>query len=104
MQLYVIDWLFQNGEDQFFATNQFCEFLKEGKLNDHIEGLEIKFIAHTPQNGSGIIICEAQNVQILSRILKMWRDNFSICFNIKPALTSDEILAIQSSKDYWEKD
>ena len=101
MQLYVIDWSFQNSEDQLFATNQFCDFVKEDKLNQFYEGLELKFIAHTPQNGSGVIICKAQSAATLLNILSMWRENFSITFNIKPALTSEELLKLQSSKDNW---
>ena len=104
MQLYVIDWSFQNGEDQLFATNEFCEFLKEDKLNQFIEGFELKFIAHTPQDGSGIIICKAKNAALLYEILNMWRENFSIVFNIKPALTNEELLTLQSSKNFWKKD
>ena len=56
MQLYVIDWSFQNAEDQLFATNEFCEFLKEDKLNQFIEGFEFSFIAHTSQDLSLIHI------------------------------------------------
>ena len=52
MQLYVIDWSFENAEDQLFATNEFCEHIKEGKLEEYVEGFELIFIAHTPQNGS----------------------------------------------------
>ena len=104
MQLYVIDWSFQNAEDQLFATNEFCEFLKEDKLNQFIEGFELKFIAHTPQDGSGIIICKAKNSALLYEILNMWRENFSIVFNIKPALTNEELLTLQSSKNFWKKD
>ena len=104
MQLFVIDWSFQDAEDQLFATNQFCEFLKENKLNQYIEGFELMFIAHTPQNGSGVIICKAQTSNTIFKILNMWRENFSIIFNIKPALTSEELLLINSSKDYYEKD
>ena len=103
MQLYVIDWSFQNAEDQLFATNEFCEFLKEDKLNQFIEGFELKFIAHTPQDGSGIIICNVKNAALLYEILNMWRENFSIVFNIKPALTNEELLTIQSSKNFWKK-
>ena len=99
MQLFIIDWSFQNAEDQLFATNEFCEFLKDNKLNQHIEGFELIFIAHTPQNGSGIIICKAQTSTTLFRILNMWRENFSILFNIKPALTSEELLSLELSKD-----
>ena len=104
MQLYVIDWSFQNAEDQLFATNEFCNFLKEDKLNQYIEGFELKNIAHTPQNGSGVIICTAQNTSTIFNILNMWRENFSISFNIKPALSSEELLNLKSSKDYWAKD
>ena len=100
MQLYLINWSFQNSEDQLFATNQFCEFLKGDKLNQFIEGLEIKFIAHTPQNGSGVIICKAESVTIILNILSKWRENYSITFNIKPALTNEELLNLQSSKDH----
>ena len=100
MQLYVIDWSFQNAEDQLFATNEFCNFLKEGKLNQIVEGFELKYIAHTPQNGTGVIICESQNTNTVFEILNMWRENFSISFNIKPALTSEDLLTLQSSKDY----
>ena len=38
MQLYVINWSFQNSEDQLFATKEFCEFVKENKLTQIIEG------------------------------------------------------------------
>ena len=103
MQLYVINWSFQNAEDQLFATNEFCEFLKRDKLNNLIEGFELNFLAHTPQDGSGVIICRAQNAYSIFKILNMWRENFSISFNIKPALTSEELLELKSSKDFWEK-
>ncbi len=99
MQLFVIDWSFENAEDELFATNEFCEFLKENKLNQHIEGFELIFIAHLPQNGSGVIICNAQNSTIIFNILNRWRESFSISFNIKPALTSEQLLSLKSSND-----
>ena len=103
MQLFVIDWSFQNAEDQLFATKEFCEFLNRGKINQFIDGFELNFIAHTPQDGSGVIICKVQNTNTLYDVLSMWRENFSISFNIKPALTSEELLKLESTKDYWEK-
>ena len=36
MQLFVIDWSFDNNEDQLFATNEFCQCLNEGNLNKTI--------------------------------------------------------------------
>ena len=101
MQLYVIDWSFENAEDQLFATNEFCEHLKKNKLDQYIEGLEIKFIAHTPQNGTGIIICMAQNLFIIYNLLDMWRKNYSIKFDVKPALTNEEIMELNEMKDPW---
>ena len=100
MQLFVINWSFQNAEDQLFATNEFCEFLKNEKLEKYIEGFELKFIAHTPQDGAGVIICKAQKTATLFNILNTWRDNFNISFNIKPALTNEDLLSLHYSKDY----
>ena len=96
MQLYVIDWSFQNAEDQLFATNEFCKILKEDKINQYVEGFELNFIAHTPQDGSGVIICKAQSAATLYKIINIWRENFSISFNIKPALTNEELLTLKS--------
>ena len=103
MQLYIIDWSFQVAEDQLFATNEFCKYLKEGKINEEIEGFELKFMAHTPQNGSGVIICEAKNMYLLFKIFKMWRENFSISFNFKPALTNEQLLRSHEEKSLWAK-
>ena len=102
MQLYVIDWSFQNAEDQLFATNEFCEYLKQNKFNNFYERFELIFIAHTPQNGSGTIICKAINAKSVYEPLKMWRESYSIEFNIRPALTNEELIEMHSSKDYWE--
>ena len=104
MQLFLINWSFENSEDQLFATNEFCEFFKENKLDQNIEGFELIHIAHTPQEGSGVIICKAEKTATLFNILNTWRKNFSIVFNIKPALTSDELVALQSSNYFQEED
>ena len=101
MQLYVIDWSFENAEDQLFATNEFCEHFEKGKLNESIEGFELKFIAHTPQNGSGTIICEAQNAILVFNLLKMWRESYNVSFNVKPALSNEELIKLKTSKDHW---
>ena len=103
MQLYVIDWSFQNNEDQLFATNEFCQYLNEGKLNQSIGGFELKCIAHTPQNGSGVIICKVSDVSTLFRIFKMWRKNFNISFNFKPALTNEELASSHIENCFWAK-
>ena len=103
MQLYIINWSFQNNEDQLFATNEFCQYLKDGKLNERIDGFELECIAHTPQNGSGTIICKAAEVSILFGIFNMWRKNFNISFNFKPALTNDELASSHYEDSFWSK-
>ena len=97
MQLYVIDWSFQNAEDQLFATKEFCENIKKGFFNEFSDGIELKFIAHTPQNGTGTIICKAQNATLIFNLLKIWRDNYSIAFNIKPALSNEDLIELNGS-------
>ena len=104
MQLYVIEWSFQNNEDQFFATNEFCQYLSEGKLNESIEGFELENIAHTPQNGSGVIICKAADASTMFRIFNIWRKNFNVSFNFKPALTNEELAASHTESSFWAKD
>ena len=103
MQLYVIYWSFQNNEDQLFATNEFCQYLNEGKLNESIDGFELESIAHTPQDGSGVIICKAADMNKLMRIFNMWRKNFNISFNFKPALTNEELASSHIENCFWAK-
>ena len=104
MQLYVIDWSYENSEDQIFATNAFCEYLKEGRIYKSFEGFELIFCAHTPQDGSGVMICKAQSASILFQIFNNWRENFSISFNFKPALTSEELFEARSKDTLWTKE
>ena len=104
MQLFVIDWSFENSEDQLFATNEFCQYLNQGNINKTIEGFELKFIAHSPQDKSGIIICRASNTLVLFKLVRFWRENFNITFNFKPALTNDELFSSHNEKDIWSKD
>ena len=91
MHLYVIDWSFQNNEDQLFATNEFSQYFNERKLNESIDGFELLFIAHTAQNHLGVILCKVANVSILFKNFNMWRKNFNFSFNFKPALTNEEL-------------
>ena len=104
MQLFVIDWSFQNNEDQLFATNEFCQYLSKGNSNETIDGFDLKFIAHTPQNKSGVIICQVHNISVLFKILKFWRESFNISFNFRPALTNEELLSSHNEKDFWSKE
>ena len=97
MQLYVINWSFQNAEDQLFATNEFCEKFKKGELFEFVDNFELITVAHIPQNGSGTIICKAHNSKSILNMLKAWRENYSISFNINPALSNEEFIETYSS-------
>ena len=99
MQLFIIDWSFESAEDQLFATKEFCEYFNTGKLNTNVDGFNLIFMAHTPQDGSGTIICKAQNISIVISLLKAWRDSYSIAFSIKPALSNEEFVEIQKSTE-----
>ena len=47
-------------------------------------------IAHTPQNASGVKIYKEVDVSTLFKIFNMWKKNFNISLNFKPALTNEE--------------
>ena len=99
MQLYVINWSFQSAEDQLFATKEFCEYFENGKLNEFIEGFELNYIAHTPQDGTGTIICRATSISVALNLINPWRESYGISFNVKPALTNEELFVMKSSRD-----
>ena len=78
--------------------------MNEGKLNKSIEGFQLEYIAHTPQNGSGVIICKAKDASTMFKIFNMWRKNFNISFNFKPALTNEELAFSHNENCFWSKD
>ena len=94
---------FHNSEDQLFTTNEFCTYLREKKINERFEDFELKYIAHTPKDGNGVIICEAQNNSTLMRIFKIWRECFIITFNFKSALINEELPASHSENGFWSR-
>ena len=105
MQLFVISWTFTNSEDQIYASEEFCNFLTQGKLNHNPEGFELLYAAHMPQDGTGIVICKAQSSEILYKIFNMWRDSYGILFEYKPALTNEDFLKVfKDEKNFWDQD
>ena len=94
MQIYIVSWSFSNSEDQLFATKAFCNSLNEKKINNDCYGFELINCYHIPHDGTGIIICQAENLKNLYKIFKPWRENYNLTFNFKPALTNDELLEI----------
>ena len=72
------------------------------KINNSPQDFELIFIAHSPQNGSGTNICKAKNKRSIFTPLEMWRESYSIDFNIKPAITNEELVELHSAKSYQE--
>ena len=49
----------------YLPQMNFVLILNYGKINKKIEDFELKYIANNPQDGTGVIICEAQNSSTL---------------------------------------
>ena len=55
-----------------------------------------------PQDGTGIIICGAENAALLFKVFNNWRVNFGITFEYKPALTNEELLQATKETNFWD--
>ncbi len=102
MQLFSVQWSFSSAEDQIYATREFCEHLINGKVYENLEGFELVSCAHMPQDGTGIIICRAENAALLFKVFNNWRVNFGITFEYKPALTNEELLQATKETNFWD--
>ena len=101
MQLFVIYWSISTGEDQLFATKEFCRYLNEGKIDQQVDGIELISIYHIPLEGAGVIICNAISSKALYKIFNMWRTNFNITFTAKPALSNKDLLDSVNEDTFW---
>ncbi len=99
MQLYVVTWTFNSSEDQIFADNSLVEYYENEKDKNIIDGYERIAWLHTPQDGTGIIICKALNASILYKVFNPWREKHSMNWEFKPALTTEELVDLIKSKD-----
>ena len=94
MQLYVITWRFESSEDQIYAEDAFKDYIQNGKADEPREGYERLFWVHTPQDGTGVIICRAANSSVLYRVFSPWRRKFGMVWDYKPALTTEELIQL----------
>ena len=69
MQLYIVTWKFESSEDQNYSSEAFVDYVESGKSEDLIDGYERIAWAHTPQDGTGVIIVKLQVHQFYSRFL-----------------------------------
>ena len=65
--------------------------MSEGILNQIIKRFELEYTTNILHKGSGVIICKTKDASTMFKIFSMWRKNFNISFNFKPALTNEEL-------------
>ena len=98
MQLYVVTWKFQSSEDQLYSSEAFVAYVESGKAQNPIEGYERIAWAHTPQDGTGVIICRASSASILFKVFGSWRDKYGMTWEYKPALSTEEFVTLIKEK------
>ncbi len=94
MQLYVVSWQFESSEDQTFASEALLEYFESGKSEDTPMGYECMTWIHMPQDGTGIVICKAENASILFKVFGPWREKFGMIWSYKPGLSTEEFLGL----------
>ena len=98
MQLYVVTWRFESSEDQLYSSEALVDYVESGKSDNLIEGYERIAWAHTPQDGTGVIICRASSASILFKVFSSWRDKYGMTWDYKPALITEEFISLIKEK------
>tara|TARA_Y100001968_G_scaffold68988_1_gene60087 strand:+ start:140 stop:439 length:300 start_codon:yes stop_codon:yes gene_type:complete len=99
MQLYVVSWKFESSEDQTFALEGLIDYVKSGKADQTPEGYERIAWVHTPQDGTGTILCKASNAAVLYKVFGPWREKFGMIWEYKPGLTTEEFIKLVNNED-----
>ena len=94
MQLYIVTWKFGSSEDQLYSSQSLVDYVESGKSQEFIDGYERIAWAHTPQDGTGVIICRASGAATLFKVFGTWRDKFGMSWEYKPALTTEEFIGL----------
>ena len=94
MQLYVVTWCFQSSEYQTFAGQALKEYVESGKSDEALEGYERIAWVHTPQDGTGTVICKAESASVLYKVFGPWREKYGMTWNYKPGLSSEELVSL----------
>ena len=86
MQLYIVTWQFESAEDQIFAADALLDYVESGKAEELPDGYERLAWIHTPQDGTGVVICKAANASILYQVFGPWREKFGMVWDYKLSL------------------
>ncbi len=94
MQLYVVTWKFESSEYQTFAGDALINYVESGEFNETHNGYERLFWIHTPQDGTGVIICKAESASVLYKVFGPWREKFGMTWDYKPGLTTEDLISL----------
>ncbi len=94
MQLYVVTWQFESSEDQTFSAEALLDYVESGKSEETPKGYERLSWIHMPQDGTGIVICKAENASVLYKVFGPWREKFGMTWSYKPGLTTEEFISL----------
>ena len=81
MQTYIVTWKFESSEDQKYAADSLVNYFESGKYHQPSEGFERNAWIHSPQDGTGVIICKALSSSILYKEFNTWRENFGMIWD-----------------------
>ncbi len=99
MQLYLVSWRFESSEDQTFASEALIDYWESGQSDQDIDGYQRLNWVHTPQDGTGVVICRAESASILFKVFGPWREKFGMEWSFKPALTTEEMVCLLKDKN-----
>ncbi len=94
MQLYLVTWKFESSEYQTFAKEALINYVENEENNGIKDGYERIAWIHTPQDGTGVIICRAESAKILYQVFNPWREHYGITWTYKPGLSTEELISL----------
>ncbi len=94
MQLYLVTWKFETSEYQTFASEALVDYVEDNKSTEATPGYERIAWVHTPQDGTGTIVCKAENAGILYKVFNPWREKYGMKWNYKPGLSTEELVQL----------
>ena len=98
MQTYIVTWRFESSEDQTYASDALVEYFENGNYNQSNEGYERIAWVHSPQDGTGVIICKASSASTLYKMFSPWREKFGMIWNYKPGISTEELVDLIKNK------
>ena len=94
MQLYVVTCKFESSEYQTFAGEALIDYVEKEKASESKPGYERLAWIHTPQNGTGTVICRAESAITLYKVFNPWREKYGMTWTYTPGLSTEELITL----------